>query len=165
MGYFRKKLDRGRARDLAREFHDHALEGEGWRLWSGERWSDPSRRWYLRFAVAEQHPYSRRRRGVFTAAYPLLEGAELSDDLAAQLERTLRWFSENLPVPDLDEERAIFFFKSDHDGCLHRIWDLVWVLREQDLHVTMLRVPDPGRVVYEDEFQVASIPWADGEVP
>jgi len=64
-----------------------------------------------------------------------------------------------LPTPDLDVEAAIFLFKSDAGECSRRIWNLVALLRETGLHVEMQRFENPGKIVYEDAYQIAVIPW------
>ncbi len=159
MGYFKRKLDRGRCRKIVRDLHDRALDDENWRPWEGEQWAEPSRLWYIRFSVAERHPWSGQRRGVFSAAYRLRRTGDLDAETLEQLNLTLEWFGEHLPAPDFEEDAAVFYFKSDHVECTRRIWDLVWILREHDQHVELQRVANPGRIVHEDEYQVAAVAW------
>jgi hypothetical protein len=107
-------------------------------------------------------PDSTRRRGVFSAAYALLDSQLLSSADENQLRELLRWFGRNLPVPKkFDTDGAIFWFKSDAGDCARRIWGLVLALRQHSYHVDMFRTRRPGYVVYEDEFQVGAIPFQD----
>jgi hypothetical protein len=41
------------------------------------------------------------------------------------------------------------------------IWILLHARREADVWVEMQTCVNPGRVVYEDEHQIAAVPWAD----
>lgn len=117
---------------------------------------------YIRFAIDQVDYRSRRRRGVFSAAYALLDSELLSAADENQLREILRWFGQNLPVPKkFDTDGAIFWFKNDAGDCTRRIWDLVLALRQQSHHVDMFRTRRPGYVVYEDEFQVGAIPFQD----
>jgi hypothetical protein len=68
------------------------------------------------------------------------------------------WFGDNLRAPDVNG-RAIFWFKSDASACISRIWQMVHVLKSNDHLVWMMRNERPGRIVYEDAFQVAAVPF------
>lgn len=160
MGSFDRKLNRGRARVRAERWHAGLLEGVDW-----ERVDDaPSRRSpalrYLRFSVPDHDPDSRRRQGVFTASYRLLRDTSLDATVLDALRAELRWFDEHLPSPDLDVERAIFLFRPDAGACARRVWHLVHLLRQAGLLVDMQSIENPGKVVYEDAYQVAVVPWS-----
>lgn len=159
MGYFKRKIDRARSRELIRGLHEDAAERADWMPWDGERWSALDRVRYVRFSIPERDDWSGRRTGVFHAAYRLRRTTRLEGEVLESLDRAMTWFGENLPAPELDEGRAIFFFKSSSESCISRIWELIWILREHDRHVELQWVDQPGRIVYEDDHQVAAIPW------
>ena len=158
MGYFRRKLDRCRAGRELRGLAQRAAELGPWAPWPGANDQGPPRAVFLRFSIPDRHPFSERRSGLFVAAYRLLRRGEVDAGLRATLEAELDWFGEHLPSPDLDEERAIFF-RSDGGESLCRIWTMLHLLRSAGLQPWMQSVRSPGRVVYEDEYQVAAIPW------
>ncbi len=54
-------------------------------------------------------------------------------------------------------QRAVFLFKSSATECMRQIWSLVHALRDAGLWVEMQTVENPGRSVYEDEFQIAVV--------
>lgn len=74
----------------------------------------------------------------------------------------LLWLKLNLKSPkvlDKDENgRAICWFKtSAHDPLAH-IWPIKAMLQEFGYHIDVLKTRDPGRIVYEDDWQVAAKP-------
>ena len=161
VGYLKRKLDRGRSgRDVARHEHEGAWDEECAR-WTRARWAELERGSFVRFSVAARDEDSGRRQGVFAAIYALLDEDALEPELALHVTDTLAWFAENLLIPDLDEDRAIFLYRADAEDCIRRMWDLVWVLREQGLDVELQTTRSPGRTVYEDAHQVAVIPWSE----
>jgi hypothetical protein len=40
------------------------------------------------------------------------------------------------------------------------MWDLVAILREHDVPVRMLKSKEPGKVLYEDDYQVVVSQWS-----
>jgi hypothetical protein len=44
---------------------------------------------------------------------------------------------------------------------IRRLWDLVSVLRENDVGIELICTNNPGHICYEDRYQVAAIPWRD----
>lgn len=69
---------------------------------------------FLRFSVKQVDEDSRKPRGVFRAAYDLLDNGELDSKEREQLRTILDWFDEHLPSPpeDFYASRATFWFKS-----------------------------------------------------
>ena len=161
MGYFRKRTSRHRcALQVAR-----ALARQSSELFSTERLdrldgvsSAVGFRTYLRFAVGRTHWRSCQPLGVFQAAYELRDAAGRGSVAGRMLRPLFEWFGENLRAPDV-RGGAIFWFKSDASDCISRIWEIVHVLRSHDHLVWMTRNDRPGRIVYEDAFQVAAVPF------
>lgn len=160
MGYLKRKLDRARARDEVRALNDRAFEDVRWKAIPK---TPPRARAFVRFSIARDHPVSLRRTGIFAACYDLMHGAELDESTTVDLRDSIGWFEENLIAPYVIEDQAIFLFKSEARACMDRIWHLVGWLHHAGLHVEMQTVAKPGRVVYEDENQIAAIPWADSD--
>lgn len=158
MGYFKRKLDRGRSHRLVRALNDAAVDGKAWQAIPGK---PPRGSTFVRSSARDLHEDSRRRRGIFSAAYRAMHAHELEPRLAGALKAELTWFGEHLTVPDFDEPRAVFLFKSNARECMQRIWKMLHVLREAHVWVEMQTFRKTGRVVYEDRHQVTVIPWAD----
>ncbi len=91
----------------------------------------------------------------------------------ALIRETLDWFKENLQVPDTftkskpphyrKEKRAISWFKNSATKHLAMMRELIVVLENHGVPIRMIKSTRPGYIVYEDEFQVVSEPFRDGE--
>lgn len=160
MGYFNRRIDRGRSRDLLRKLNER---GEGARPWEAIPDSPPARACFVRFASLEIHADSRRRTGIFQACGRVQAG-HMPPTLSDEMDAVCGWFNENLIVPIIAEERAIFLFKSSARECMRQAWHLIDCLRRSGAIIEMQTVENPGRILYEDELQVAVLPWADAEL-
>jgi hypothetical protein len=115
---------------------------------------------FLRFQTPLRCANSGLRAGVFTAAGQLEDAANLSESTQNWLANALRWFNQNLRAPT-DREvswRAMFWLRADATEFVSRMWDLVWILRDEGVSVEMLRTLQPGEIVYSDAHQIAAIP-------
>ena|SRR5687768_14185565 len=116
---------------------------------------------YIRFVANDVHPRSRRRLGVFRATGRLMHLGGLAPEEHELLEEELAWFNANLPVPPrplFQGGRAICWFKTDAHSCIDRLWNIVWVLRANGIEVARIRTAHPGRLRYQDDFQVVAVP-------
>ncbi len=124
---------------------------------------------YLRFVVTERDSKSQQPLGVFQAIYRLRRAGELAVHEESWFAETEDWFSRHLKRPDrLTEtrrpnapDRAISWIKASAVDHVSRMRDLVALLEHKGVVVEELRTLRPGYVVYEDEFQVATIPFAE----
>jgi hypothetical protein len=161
MGYFQRRIDRGRSRELSRALHER---GEVDRSWEAIPSEPPSRPCFVRFASLEIHADSRLRTGIFHAVRRASKHARGDAQLQGELDAAVDWFNVHLIVPAVGDERAIFLFKSTAKECMRRAWHLIACLRRAGAIVEMQTAVNPGRIVYEDELQVAVVPWADAEL-
>ena len=154
MAFSRQQVRRGRCREVIRRtLRSTALVGAG-PVNAGRA----GREVYLRFAAGGNHPDTNHPRGIFHVG-DLLAHPEVTHAQREVLDRSRRWFNENLWAPNLDEPRAIFWFRPDGAGeCVARVWNRVALLREHGIVVHLLRCTDPGLVVYRDAQQIAAIP-------
>ena len=58
-------------------------------------------------------------------AAPIPRIALTVPEAAASMGRGVDWFNEHLVVPRIDDERAVFLFKSSAKSCMRRIWSLL----------------------------------------
>jgi hypothetical protein len=115
---------------------------------------------YLRFTTTAIDEDSHKPRGLFTEAYRLLDSANLSSDEWMILREILNWFNENLPHPPkkFKASRAIFWFRTDANDCIEKIWEMVALLREHGHHVIVHKCRRLANVCYSDRLQVAAFP-------
>ena len=117
---------------------------------------------FIRFVVGREGEDHRELTGVFTEARLLRDAGELSVAEAEFLEQTYTWFNEHLPCPPFGSRNwpgsAVAWFKHDA-GCLPEMWHLVALLREHGRSVRLLRSRNPGKILYEDDYQVVVQEW------
>ena len=116
----------------------------------------------IRFTTLAIDADSGRAGGVLVAAHELRDNGDLSADEHADLRTTLSWFNEHLFVPTIleakEHRRAISWFKPAAAEAIRRMWHLKQLLELHGIHVEVLRAAEPGRVVYEDDWQVIAKP-------
>ena len=59
----------------------------------------------------------------------------------------------------LTNDDAVCWFKSTAHECIAKLRDAVSILEQYDIAIQMLTTDKPGYIVYEDEFQVAAVPF------
>jgi hypothetical protein len=118
---------------------------------------------YLRLVTTQEDADSRQGAGVFQIAYDLYERGDLGHDEIVALKAVLLWFEKHLPTPDRAklDARAIFWFKAQAVEAARRVWDLAEVVKRHGVEAEVVKTSRPGYIVYEDDLQVAAIPFRD----
>jgi hypothetical protein len=122
---------------------------------------------YLRFVTDEIDPYSNRAQGIFHPAYALVRGEHEVDACVVEGLRTLlRWFEEHLPLPPRHRipDRAVFWFKAEGPATTANVWELVRLIEEEGRRVRLIKTVKPGRIVFEDDYQAAAVPFRDSMI-
>jgi len=125
---------------------------------------------YLRFVVTQIDEDSHQPKGLFITAYELLDSGDLSPEERTRLDDILIWFDKNLPSPHVANSRnrvarrAIFWFKSEAEDCISRIWEMAHLLEYHGYLVEMQKCRKLGNIIYEDRFQVAAFPSKDDKI-
>jgi hypothetical protein len=117
---------------------------------------------FIRLAINRADRDTNVPQGVFTAAWDLIYDGELTAEAEANLRELLHWFKVNLPSPkEKMPKQTIFWYKSENHELIQKTWELVSLLRYQDLAISLVKTERPGYIIYEDEFQVGAIPFKD----
>lgn len=124
---------------------------------------------FVRFVILALDGDSGRRQGLFQQAYALRRSRELPADLHAQLDDALDWLDEHLDVPDRltrggrteQPGLAISWFKDAASDCIRHARTICKVLDQHGIRTEMLTTERPGYIVFEDEWQIAAVPFAD----
>lgn len=124
---------------------------------------------YLRFAVNQKDKESGRNMGVFMAMDLLHEETALYEYEIALEEESYQWFKKNLKVPKVlssssnhySKPGAISWFKSTANVHIEKMRQYVQILEAHEVMVSQIMTDRPGDIVYEDEFQIAAIPFND----
>ena len=116
---------------------------------------------YIRFVVPRPHEDSHRLSGVFSVAFDHWVRDDLEKCDRHHLGVLLDWFGDNLASPPVNDTRALFWFHGCCNPCTQRIWELSLILRELGEHPRLLKTRRPGTIVYEDEHQIAALPFRE----
>jgi len=126
---------------------------------------------FVRFVIREIDPVCGVREGVFGIAYELQKACETPEWQAQELKRLLVWFGANLEAPIRFNRTkskgyyhrngmAISWFKPEAAEHISKIHEMIAILEDHGYAVEMIKTPNPGYVVYEDDHQVTAIPFS-----
>jgi hypothetical protein len=118
---------------------------------------------FVRFETPYHCDSSRQCLGIFWSAAAVEERADLPEWTREWLNNHSDWFGAHLPIPRRDsiDGRAIFWFRPQ-SKIVREVWHLVAILREEGVPVSLRRTNLPGRIIYDDDVQVAAIPYGHG---
>ena len=122
---------------------------------------------FIRFISGEIDEYSHHPAGLFNAALDLLWSDELPPYEFKALNDVKEWFDRHLASPfdcleyNTRYDPAICWFKSTAHGHLARAWEMVEILKRNDIMIWTIRSPRVGYIHYEDNVQVFAHPYRD----
>ena len=124
---------------------------------------------YLRFVIEKNDEESGRKKGLFIAMDELIQDSTLYDYEIKMPEDIYEWFKKNLRVPRVQSAQsnkyrkpmAISWFKSSATDHIEKMRQYAQILIEHGVLVTQVTSERPGKIVYEDQYQVAAIPFSD----
>ena len=99
--------------------------------------------------------------GIFCACHHLRRRGVLPAEDDALFQQVEDWFIEHLPQPafyqDGNPDKAITWFKAEAVDMLERLGPLRTLLDKHGVRYDIVRTDDPGRIIYEDPWQVAVV--------
>ncbi len=121
---------------------------------------------YLRLCLVRRDERFHLQQGFLRAAGRLRNSGTMSEEDSARLRETLRWFNRNLPAPRrLRRVHAVFWFKAEivreRPELLRKIAELGRLLILSRHRLMWIKTDRPGKVVYEDAYQVAAVPFTE----
>jgi hypothetical protein len=118
---------------------------------------------FVRYIVNQKIAGESREVGLFTAAYQLRDDGDLTSYDHQRLEELLGWFRAELAVPPrhLIPAGAVFWYW-EAGRFSQRMWELAHLLGEYGYTAELVTASFVGRILYQDEHQVAAIPPARG---
>ncbi|MEL8055091.1 MAG: hypothetical protein AAGK66_02960 [Pseudomonadota bacterium] len=116
---------------------------------------------YVRFQSQLDCKGTASKLGVFQIAYRVRDAHETSVHDANEITKHMDWLETHLNVPDLTNEtyRAIFWFKETAHEPMKRVWAMKPYLEAYGYWIDLVTSRDPGRLIYQDGWQVAAKPW------
>lgn len=117
----------------------------------------------IRFVVGGEGEDHRQLTGLVTEARLLRDRGELTAVEEEHLEAVYAWLNSNLPCPPFStagwSRNAVAWFKDTAGESVRQFRILAALLEQHNCSVRMLRSSNPGKVLYEDEFQVVVEEW------
>jgi hypothetical protein len=118
---------------------------------------------FVRFVVGHDHEHHWALTGIVTEARLLRDRGDLDPYQADCLEETYEWLNTNLPCPPFENsgwsKAAVAWFKDGAGEPIRKLWEITSLLKEHGIPVRLLRSKNPGKVIYEDPFQVVVEEW------
>ena len=118
---------------------------------------------YVRFETLKQNHCSASRLGIFQEAGRLRDSEELTESDHDYLSEHLSWFNEHLTIPACLKEpgyhRAICWFHPRAQKPIFRIREVCALLEEYGIFIEQVESRFPGKIVYEDGWQIVAIPF------
>jgi hypothetical protein len=118
---------------------------------------------FIRFVVGRDDEHHRLLKGVITEAELLRDDALLERYQVSMLDATYDWLNEHLPCPPFRKgvfpRSAVCWFKDNAGEPIKKVWEIVALLKEQGVPVRLLKSRNPGRILYQDEYQVVVEEW------
>lgn len=118
---------------------------------------------FVRFVVGGDADDHRALTGVVASARGLRDQGELQTDQVLWLEALFDWFNFNLSVPPFQSKKlsgdCVSWFKHDAEVHIKKMRELCALLSDHGVAVRMLRSKRPGKIVYEDDYQVVVEEW------
>jgi len=118
---------------------------------------------FVRFVVSTDGEDHRWLTGIITEARLLRDRGQLAPYEEIVLENAYAWLNANLPCPPFSTSgwgaEAVSWFKDAAGPSIEKMWDIVALLEEHDVVVRLLRSKNPGKILYEDDFQIVVYEW------
>ena len=119
---------------------------------------------YLRIQGREIAYRTQKPVGIFVLNWRRVRDDVYSEEDKALYWKTRQWFVENLPEPPFygtdndNPDGAVTWFKTERcSDMLAHIQPLIDLLDRYDIPYDIVLTDRPGRIVYEDEWQVGAV--------
>ena len=113
---------------------------------------------YVRIQGRENSYITKYPKGVFSLCWNLIKDEALTEAEKNMFISIDNWFKENLPEPEpcKNHERVITFFKTGSTGeMLEKLEPAIALLEKYKKPYDIVYTNFVGKIVYEDEWQVA----------
>ena len=118
---------------------------------------------FIRFVVGADGEDHRWLTGIITEARILRDRGRLAPHQQASLDDAYAWLKTHLPCPPFSRSdwgpEAVCWFKDTAEPSIKKMWEIVALLKENDIAVRLLRSKNPGKIIYEDDFQIVVREW------
>jgi hypothetical protein len=121
---------------------------------------------YIRFIAEFKNDSGETETGVFQAAGFLRESNKVYDYDKKYLLEIRDWFNYHLEKPSRFNKSkrknaqniSLSWFKSTATAHLQKMYEMKQILDKYDIEVTVIKRKNPGYIIYEDDYQISSLP-------
>ena len=121
---------------------------------------------YLRFTTEFTNEWNESATGVFQAIKFLINDEQTFDYDRQRLKEIRGWFNLELERPKKfnkhsnrhKTEIAISWFKDSATKHIEKMYDMIPIFENYNLQIKIIKRGNPGYIVYQDEFQVVTMP-------
>jgi hypothetical protein len=118
---------------------------------------------FIRFVVGGDDEHHKLLTGLVTEARLLRDKGELASYDIEHLEAIYEWLNSNLPCPPFSSSNwsrdVVSWFKDSAKEPIEKMRDLTVLLESHGRLVRTLYSKNPGKVLYEDDFQIVVEEW------
>lgn len=118
---------------------------------------------YIRFVVGGPDEDHRQLTGIVAETRVLRDRNELNLEEEERLQAIYDWLNAELPCPPFLSSGwsrdAVAWFKDSSTEAIQQFWSLAALLEHHGRGVRMLRSRNPGKILYEDDYQVVVLEW------
>ena len=116
---------------------------------------------YIRFVVGTEKERIDTLHGPFTEAKILRDSQLLHGFEVDRINEIFLWFNEQLPCPPFEQsswpKNAVTWFKTSAQKFISRMYDIQAILNEHGIQVRTVKTGSPGKILYEDEYQIVAV--------
>ena len=118
---------------------------------------------YVRYQGTKNSGKTGKPSGIFAVAWHMKQNGLLSPREIDEIQQIENWFEDNLPNPpfygESDPPKAITWFKREKTAeMLEKIERIKTIIETNGWTIEVeYRENAPGKVIYEDEYQIATI--------
>ncbi len=121
---------------------------------------------FIRFIAEFKNDDDETDTGVFQAAGFLRQSGKTYDYDKKHLLEIRDWFNHYLEKPDRFNKAkkknalnvSLSWFKSTATEHLQKMYEMKEILDKYDIEVTIIKRKNPGYIIYEDDYQVSTLP-------
>ncbi|MBN1696005.1 MAG: hypothetical protein JW881_00705 [Spirochaetales bacterium] len=116
---------------------------------------------YIRYVVGYDDEKLHHLNGVFSSARILKDKGKLYPYEEAFVEELFEWFNRKLPCPPFSStnwpDNAVSWFKDTALEYISKLREIIALIEEKGVSVRTIKTSDPGKIVYEDDFQIVAV--------
>jgi len=116
---------------------------------------------YIRFVAGNEKEKLNTLHGPFTEARILRDNDKLYEYEVEVINDIFSWYNKNLPCPPFESSKwpnnAITWFKVEAQVFITKLYEIKTILKEHDVQIQTIKTEYPGKILYEDEYQIVSV--------